>query len=133
MKKDIESREDVILFVNEFYNLVQTDDVIGHIFTDIAHVDWDKHLPKMYDFWETVLFGKAAFKGNPMEVHFLLNRKFPLEPAHFTRWKDIFKKTIDNLFTGEQAEETKKKAESIAGLMEFKIGSKGGISIKSGT
>ncbi len=125
MKKDIENREDVIAFVNEFYNRVQKDGVIGYIFNDIAKVDWNTHLPKMYDFWETVLFGKAVFKGNPMEAHFRLNQEHRLENTHFNRWKEIFKATIDDLFSGEQAEETKKKAESIAGLMEFKIGNAG--------
>ena len=127
MKHDIETREDIIRFVNEFYNRVQGDNVIGYIFTEIAKVDWDKHLPKMYDFWETVLFGKAVFKGNPMEVHIRLNREHPLEQAHFNRWKEIFKATIDDLFAGNLAEETKKKAESIAGLMEFKINNVGKI------
>ena len=58
-KKDIESREDIIAFVNRFYNKVEADPVIGYIFTDIAKVNWDHHLPRMYDFWESVLFGKA--------------------------------------------------------------------------
>ena len=122
-KKDIENREDVILFVDTFYKKVEADAVIGFIFTDVARVDWSHHLPKMYDFWESVLFGKALFKGNPMEVHFKLNKDQPLTATEFERWKGLFMETIDELFAGEQAEETKKKAASIADLMHFKINS----------
>ena len=122
-KKDIKSHEDVKLFVDTFYRKVEADPVIGFIFTEIAKVDWSHHLPKMYDFWESVLFGKASFKGNPMEVHFKLNKVKALGEQEFKRWKSLFVQTIDQLFEGEQADETKKKASSIADLMQYKIGS----------
>ena len=47
---------DIKLLVNSFYDKVKADTVIGYIFNDIAKVDWEKHLPVMYDFWENVLF-----------------------------------------------------------------------------
>lgn len=132
-KKDIENREDVIKFVDNFYKKVEKDSTIGFIFTDIAKVDWSHHLPKMYDFWESVLFGKALFKGSPMEVHFKLNKEQPLTAKEFDRWKALFIETIDEYFSGFQAEETKKKAASIADLMLFKISSPRsfGITIKN--
>jgi hemoglobin len=121
VKKDIEAREDVTQFVNLFYQKVEKDGVLGYIFTDIAKVNWQHHLPKMYDFWESVLFGKALFKGNPMDVHFKLNKEQSLGPEQFERWKKLFFETIDELFEGENASEAKKKANSIADLMHFKI------------
>ncbi len=130
MKKDIEEKEDVIKFVNTFYKKVETDPIIGYIFTDIAKVNWQYHLPKMYDFWESILFGKALFKGNPMEVHFKLNQKQSLGLEEFNRWKELFFETIDELFEGELATEVKKKAGSIADLMHFKIHSSAHTQIK---
>lgn len=132
-KKDIESREDVVLFVDAFYKKVEADPVVGFIFTEIAKVNWAHHLPKMYDFWESVLFGKALFKGNPMEVHFRLNKEQPLGEKEFDRWKGLFIQTIDELFEGDQADETKKKAASIANLMQYKVQTpqKFGIPIKN--
>ncbi len=121
MKKDIHSREDIELLVNSFYQKVQQDSLIGYIFTEVAKVNWEHHLPKMYDFWETILLGQKGFKGNPMEVHFKLHQKHPLVEKHFERWKNIFYTTVDENFEGELAEQTKQKASSIADLMFFKI------------
>lgn len=125
MKDDIRSRTDIELLVNSFYDRVKDDGTIGYIFEDVAKVNWEHHLPKMYDFWETILFGQKGFKGNPMEVHFKLNKLHPLESEHFERWKELFRKTINEHFSGPFADLAIQKAESIAGLMLFKI--KGGI------
>lgn len=125
MEKDIESRQDIELLVNTFYGKVKEDNLIGYIFQDVAKVNWDLHLPKMYDFWETILFGQKGFKGNPMEVHFKLNMIHPLEAEHFDRWKELFNNVVNELFSGPFATLAKQKAESIAGLMLFKM--KGGI------
>nr|WP_315420344.1 group III truncated hemoglobin [uncultured Pedobacter sp.] len=123
MKKDIHNREDIILLVDTFYGIVQENNKIGPIFTEIAKVDWSHHLPKMYDFWESILFGKAIYKGNPMLVHFALNDKRLLQTAEFETWKTIFFNTVDDLFEGENAAMIKQKAQSIADLMHFKINS----------
>lgn len=121
MRKKLETRQDIELLVNSFYAKVQQDELIGYIFSEVAKVNWDHHLPKMYEFWEAILFGKKGFKGNPMEVHFKLNQEHPLEEKHFERWKKIFFESIDEHFEGEIAEQAKQKATSIAGLMLFKI------------
>jgi len=55
MKKDIENRTDIEQLVRSFYDKVNTDDTIGYIFNDIAKVNWEKHFPVMFDFWENVL------------------------------------------------------------------------------
>ena len=123
MMNDIENRTDIILLVDRFYNHVQENQEIGPIFTEIAQVNWVHHLPKMYDFWESILFGKAIYKGNPMLTHFSLNQKTPLQEAEFSIWKAIFIQTVDELFAGENAEIIKQKAQSIADLMHFKINS----------
>ncbi|MFD2288510.1 sec-independent protein translocase TatC [Pedobacter petrophilus] len=121
--KDIENRTDIISLVDHFYSKVQDDQTIGPIFTQVANVDWSHHLPKMYDFWESILFAKAIYKGNPMLTHFSLNEKASLKEEEFTAWKTIFFNTVDELFVGENAETIKQKAQSIADLMHFKINS----------
>ncbi len=123
MKNDIHNRTDIILLVDTFYGKVQQNIKIGPIFTNVAKVDWAHHLPKMYDFWESILFGKAIYKGNPMLVHFSLNDKTPLHTEEFETWKNIFFNTVDDLFEGENADLIKQKAQSIADLMHFKINS----------
>ncbi|WP_406825855.1 group III truncated hemoglobin [Pedobacter sp. KACC 23697] len=129
MKKDIHNSADIIVLVDTFYKNVALNPQIGPIFTDVAKVDWTHHLPKMYDFWESILFGSATYKGNPMLSHFALNEQTPLQREQFEVWKNLFFQTVDNLFTGSNAALIKQKAQSIADLMHFKINAPSKIKI----
>ncbi len=119
--KKLETREDIELLVNKFYDKVQNDETIGFFFNEVAKVDWSKHLPKMYAFWETLLFGQISYKGNPMAVHFPINAQVPMEKRHFEQWVKLWTKTIEENFTGEMAETAIYKASNIAKLMGFKM------------
>ena len=121
MKKDIENREDIVVLINTFYEKVKKDEVIGYIFNDVAKVNWEKHLPVMYDFWENVIFFTGSYTGNPMTAHKQLNQKTPLNTEHFQEWIKLFTKTVDELFEGDKAELTKQRAISIATVMQIKI------------
>ncbi|WP_443939783.1 group III truncated hemoglobin [Pedobacter sp. MW01-1-1] len=121
MKTDISNREDIEFLVNAFYKKVEKNDTIGFIFTKIAKVNWEHHLPKMYDFWESILFGSAIYKGNPMLTHFDINAKINLKETEFTAWKTLFFNTVDEYFEGNNANLIKQKAQSIADLMFFKL------------
>lgn len=121
MKKDITSREDIVLLVDEFYNKIKKDEQIGFIFTDVAKVNWEKHLPIMYDFFENMLFYTGGYTGNPMELHKHINRLYPLTEAHFQQWTKLFTTTVDELFSGDIAGLAKKRALSIAQIMQIKI------------
>ena len=121
MKKDITSRQDIELLVNEFYSRVKQDPVIGFVFTDIAQVNWEKHLPVMYDFFENMLFYTGSYTGNPMELHKHINRILPLNETHFKQWEYLFCKVVDELFEGPTAELVKQRAKSISAIMQIKI------------
>lgn len=125
MKKDIENRQDIELLVVRFYEKVRADDTIGYIFNDIAKVNWEKHFPVMFDFWENVLFYTGSYEGNPMLIHQHLHRAFPLTKAHFTRWNELFLETVDENFEGEKAVIAKQRALSISTVMQIKILSPG--------
>ena len=120
MKKDIRNRKDIELFVNTFYDTIKTDSVIGFLFTEIANVNWDEHLPRMYDFWENILFCTGNYSGSPMQVHKDLNSKYPMKPEHFDHWMLLFTNTIDALFEGERAIEIKERALNIANVIMYK-------------
>jgi hemoglobin len=121
MKTDIENRKDIQLLVNRFYDKVKADPVIGFIFNDIMRVNWEKHLPVMYDFWENTLFYTGGYIGNPMEIHRRLNHVIPLSADHFQRWTHLFTSTVDELFAGEKAVLAKQRAISISTVMQIKI------------
>ncbi|MFC6266795.1 group III truncated hemoglobin [Frigoriflavimonas asaccharolytica] len=119
--KNLETREDVEFLVNTFYEKVGKDETIGFFFNDVAKVNWDSHLPKMYQFWETLLFGKASYKGNPMAKHFPINELQAMEKHHFDHWLQLWTATVDENFEGENAEAAKTKASNIANLMAYKM------------
>jgi hemoglobin len=116
-KQDIQTEADVVLMVQSFYEKVNQDDLLAYVFNDFAAVDWETHLPKMYRFWNTLIFGKATYKGNPFASHIPL----PIEKTHFQRWITLFDENIDDLFCGEVAEHTKQRAKSIAHIFESKL------------
>lgn len=120
-RKQLESREDVERLVDSFYARVKTDLRIGHIFTEVAHLDFDLHMPVMYSFWETTLLGRLSYKGNPMAVHIRLDKKIKLTENHFNRWLELFIETVDELFEGEKANEAKSRATQIRHLMQYKV------------
>lgn len=118
---DIKNLKDIELLVNTFYDEVRANKTIGYIFNDIAKVEWEHHLPRMYSFWETILFGKENFKGNPMIKHILLSKQTELNKIHFDTWLEIWHTTIDKIFSGLKAEDAKQKAANIARIMLHKI------------
>lgn len=120
MKTDIRNRKDIEKLVNAFYDRVKTDAVIGYLFNDVAHVNWELHLPKMYNFWENILFYTSNYEGNPMAKHKELRAKSPMTEAHFAHWVKLFTETVDFLFEGKKAEEIKNRATNIAMAMMYK-------------
>ncbi len=121
MKPDIKNRIDVELLVNTFYNKVKTSKILGYIFDDVAKINWETHLPKMYSFWSSILLDEHSFTGNPMQKHVELNKLTPLSQNEFDEWITLFNNTVDSLFSGEKADEAKTRAANIARLMLFKI------------
>jgi hemoglobin len=121
MKKDIKNRDDIKLLIDTFYIKIRKDESLGPIFDEIAKVDWENHMPIMYDFWENTLFHTGIYKRNAMQPHLDLNEKTPLTKAHFDQWLLIFKTTVDELFEGEIANNAKTRAISIATMIQIKI------------
>jgi hemoglobin len=120
-RPDLSTRSDVERLVDEFYVRIRADVLLGPIFEDVARVDWDAHLPKMYDFWETMLFGRAGFKGNPLAVHRELARQVSLTTTEFNRWLELFYASVDDLFAGPSADGAKLRASRIAAVMQYHI------------
>lgn len=116
---DVTTEEDVKTLVDAFYELVVDDTMLGPIFTEIAGVDWDKHLPTMYRFWSSMLLGSATYKGQPFSPHAALSEH--ITPRHFERWIELFFTTIDSHFSGTIAETAKQRAQSIAYIFQSKL------------
>lgn len=122
--KDIENRKDVFLLVSTFYAKIKKDDFIGPIFLNaIPESDWESHLEKLTDFWETNLFFAKKYKGNPMKVHQQLDavNNFTITQIHFGKWLELWIATLDELFYGEKAIKAKNSARNISFMLFLKM------------
>jgi hemoglobin len=121
MKKDIETREDLLQLVTRFYEKLLADDSINYLFTEVAKIDLQHHLPVLVDFWDAILFQSDSYRKNTMQPHLDLHQKSPLSDHHFETWLRYFTETIDDLFEGEKAFLAKERALSIATVMKIKV------------
>ena len=112
---ELNTRADVELLVNSFYEKVNKDSLLAPVF---AHVHWPEHLPVMYQFWSSMLLGEQSYQGNPFQKH--MNLKIGAE--HFNRWVELFLLTVDEHFIGEKAIEVKARAQHIANVFQYKMG-----------
>ena len=119
--KDIEVRADIIRLIDTFYEKIKVNPLLGPIFIEVVLLNFEQHLPILYDFWCTVLLGEQSYHRNAMEAHLALAKKTPMTKGHFDEWLLIFTATVDELYQGEKADEIKYRAQSIAGLMLHKI------------
>ena len=120
-KPDIAGRPEIEKLVNAFYDRVRGDDLLGFIFDKEAQTNWETHLPKMYSFWETVLFRSGGYTGNPIAAHGSLLAQTPMGREQFNRWLELFKATVDDLFNGEKADHIKNCAEDMANVIHARI------------
>ena len=121
MKKKKKKKKDVRWLVDRFYDKIKEDKLVGFIFNDVMKVNWEKHLPVMYAFWENALFYTGGYQGNAMKKHVNINKVTPLQKKHFVRWLQLFNETVDEYFEGEKAELAKQRAHSIATVIQIKI------------
>ncbi len=122
MAKDIETRTDLELLMKTFYDRLLNDASINYVFTHVAKIDLEAHLPKIVDFWEQVMFNTGNYKTNVMQVHLALNDKEQLTAAHFSTWLNHFEQAVNERFIGMNAEKIKTRALSIATMMKIKTG-----------
>ena len=112
--RDIETRDDVERLVRAFYGRALTDPFIGFIFTDVAKLDLEAHVPHITAFWETVLLDAKSYSGGAFRPHAELHMKVGLREGHFERWLQLWFGTVDELFAGEKANQAKIHALRVA-------------------
>jgi hemoglobin len=112
--RDIRTREDCERLVRAFYGKAMVDPMIGFLFTDVARLDLEEHVPVITSFWATMLLGERSYGGGAFAPHVSLHRKAGLRGPHFQRWLVLWTGTVDELFMGERAEEAKAHAQRVA-------------------
>jgi hemoglobin len=120
-RPDIATRDDVERLVRAFYGRALTDPQIGFLFTDVAGLDLEAHVPRITDFWETVLLGGGAYRGGAFAPHARLHAKAPLRSGHFARWLVLWRASVTELFAGPVADEAVRHAERVAAAFEARL------------
>ena len=122
MKKLIEDRSDLSLLVHSFYSKIRADKEIGFYFNDTIH-NWEEHLEKLTDFWETNLFAVKKYSGNPLEAHNRTDERFgnKISPNEFGIWLNLWFETLDEYFEGENVETLKLRARKMGTFMYMSI------------
>ena len=114
--KDIKTRADIEWIVKTFYEKLFADEQIAYLFTEVANINLETHLPHLCDFWESILFDK-----NVMNIHAELHKKSPLNLTHFEVWIRHLFTTIDSKYEGVLAQKMKDRANGIAYIMKTKV------------
>ncbi len=122
MKPDIKTRADILLLVSSFYKKIRNDSVLGPFFNDVI-TDWDTHIDTLTTFWESSLFLKTKYIGNPLEVHIKVDKdnNNSITQMHFGLWLNLWFQTIDDLFEGDYAENAKRRARKMGTFLYLKI------------
>ena len=120
-RRDIETREDCERLVRAFYGRALEDPIIGWLFTDVARLDLEEHVPRITAFWETVLLGARTYAGGAFRPHAVLHGKAGLKGGHFARWVALWRQTVDELFAGPRAEQAKAHAYRLAGAFRMRL------------
>mgnify|MGYP003408208379 FL=1 len=118
--KDIQNNDDLFLLVDEFYKKLLADASISYIFTDVVKINLKEHLPILVTFWSQSLFNTGGYYNNLTQMHLDISKKEYLTPELFKIWLHHFNTTVNELFTGENAEKIKTQALNIATVLEIK-------------
>jgi len=118
---DIQTRADLELLMERFYAKLLADDSVNYIFTDVAQIDLERHLPHIVDFWEQTLLHSGIYRKNVLQIHLDLDAKERLTKKHFETWLFHFNTTVNEYFTGNISELIKTRALSIATVMQIKL------------
>ncbi|HEV2644543.1 MAG TPA: group III truncated hemoglobin [Candidatus Elarobacter sp.] len=99
-----------------FYDTVGRDPLLASYF---APVDMSAHIPRIADFWSTMLFGTQRYSGSAFRPHLEMPG---LTAAHFARWVETLEDTVDARFEGPNAERMKALGHRVAYSMQIRLG-----------
>ena len=99
-----------------FYDAVALDPLLAPYF---APVDMREHMPRIVDFWSTILFQTGRYAGNAFRPHAAMPG---LTGEHFAHWLAVLEATIDARFAGPISEHMKDMGHRIAYSLQVRLG-----------
>ena len=110
------SDEDLQGLLVTFYDTIARDELLAPYF---ALVDMSEHIPRIADFWSTLLYHSGRYSGNAFRPHMEMPG---LTARHFERWVETLEATVDASFAGPAAERMKALGHRIAYSMQLRLG-----------
>jgi len=107
--------EDLYALLTDFYDRVAREPLLAPYF---APVDMTAHMPRIVDFWSTLLFHTGRYAGNAFRPHLEMPG---LTAAHFTQWLQVLEATVDARHAGEVAERMKELGHRVAYSMQLRL------------
>ena len=115
---DLDNPAAIDRLVDAFYGRVLSDPTLAPVFTEVARIDLDSHLPRIKAFWYRMVLGRPGYRRNMVARHAEVHARFPLRGRHFDRWLALFTRTLDERFAGPYADRARAVACSIAANLE---------------
>lgn len=107
---------DLVPLLRAFYDALGDDPGLAPYF---APLDMAAHVPRIADFWSTMLWHTGRYAGNAFRPHLALEG---LRAEHFGRWLDTLAATVDARHAGPDAERLKTIGHRIAFAMQLRLG-----------
>ncbi|GLC23633.1 group III truncated hemoglobin [Roseisolibacter agri] len=106
----------LIPLLTAFYATIEEDALLQPYF---APLDMAAHLPRIADFWSTLLFHSGRYQGNAFRPH----ADMPgLTAEHFGRWLATLERVVDARHSGPAAERMKALGHRVAYSMQLRLG-----------
>lgn len=115
VRPDLAER-DLPALLRAFYAAAAREPLLAPYF---APLDMAAHIPRIADFWATVLFHAGRYAGNAFQPHLALAG---LGTPHFARWLAVLEATVDARHAGPAAEQMKAVGHRIAYAMQLRLG-----------
>ncbi|TGY92570.1 group III truncated hemoglobin [Marinicauda pacifica] len=111
--------------VDQFYERVRADDLLGPIFEERVE-SWKPHLDRMVAFWSSVALMTGRYHGAPVPAHATL----PVSREHFERWLRLLRQTAREVCPPTGAAHVIERAERIARSLHLAVE---GLSSRNGS
>ncbi|MFT4575514.1 MAG: hemoglobin [Polaribacter sp.] len=122
MASDISSRNNIHFIITEFYKkLIADENMLPFFETIVRENHLEEHIETITDFWQDILFHTSIYSKNVLQKHLDFNKKTVFKKEHFTTWLSYLTTTIDVFFEGQNAQNMKDRATSIAMVMQVKM------------
>ena len=118
------NKEIVQRMVNEFYEKIIKDPLVGPFFTDRFGDDiegkvWKEHLVLLGNYWSMLMLNENDYQGRPMAPHFEMPG---ISRKAFEQWLFLFHETVDEIYIPKIGQYFKNQSDDVARRFMLNLG-----------